>query len=48
MELAGRYAHAGREWVVERVRRIIGGAITDIVYNHHKFAWRETHDGRDL
>src|SRR6516165_6046651 len=28
MELAGRYAYAGREWVVERVRRIVGGAVT--------------------
>jgi tRNA-splicing ligase RtcB len=26
MELAGRYSYAGREWVVERVRKIIGGA----------------------
>ena len=26
MELAGRYAYAGREWVVERVRQIIGGS----------------------
>ena len=48
MELAGRYAYAGREWVVERVRRIIGGAVTDRVHNHHNYAWRETHDGRDL
>lgn len=48
MELAGRYSYAGREWVVERVRRIIGGAVTDMVHNHHNYAWRETHDGRDL
>ena len=48
MELAGRYAHAGREWVVERVRRIIGGAVQDSVHNHHNYAWRETHGGRDL
>jgi tRNA-splicing ligase RtcB len=48
MELAGRYAYAGREWVVERVRQIIGGNITDTVHNHHNYAWRETHDGRDL
>lgn len=43
MELAGRYAYAGREWVVERVRRIIGGAVTDSVHNNHNFAWKETH-----
>jgi tRNA-splicing ligase RtcB len=48
MELAGRYAYAGREWVVERVRRIIGGAETDRVHNHHNYAWRERHGGRDL
>jgi len=41
MELAGRYAYAGREWVVERVRRIIGGNVTDTVHNHHNFAWLE-------
>jgi tRNA-splicing ligase RtcB len=48
MELAGRYAYAGRELVVERVRTIIGGAVTDTVHNHHNYAWRETHNGRDL
>jgi tRNA-splicing ligase RtcB len=48
MELAGRYSYAGREWVIERVRRIIGGAITDMVHNHHNYAWRENHGGRDL
>jgi len=48
MELSGRYAHAGREWVVERVRRIIGGTVTHSVHNHHNYAWRETHGGRDL
>jgi tRNA-splicing ligase RtcB (3'-phosphate/5'-hydroxy nucleic acid ligase) len=48
MELAGRYAHAGREWVVERVRRIIGGSVTESVHNHHNYAWRETHGGREL
>lgn len=48
MQLAGRYAYAGREWVVERVRKILGGAVTETVHNHHNFAWRETHGGRDL
>ncbi len=46
MELAGCYAYAGREWVVERVRQIIGGAATDSVHNHHNYAWRETHGCR--
>lgn len=48
MQLAGRYSYAGREWVVERVRKIIGGSVTDMVHNHHNYAWRETHNGRDL
>lgn len=48
MELAGRYSYAGREWVVERVRKIIGGNIVDTVHNHHNYAWRESHNGRDL
>jgi tRNA-splicing ligase RtcB (3'-phosphate/5'-hydroxy nucleic acid ligase) len=48
MTLAGRYAYAGREWVVERVRAIIGGAVTDSVHNHHNYAWKERHGGRDL
>ncbi len=48
MQLAGRYSYAGREWVVERVRQIIGGNVTDMVHNHHNYAWRETHNGRDL
>jgi tRNA-splicing ligase RtcB len=30
------------------VRQIIGGTVTDLVHNHHNYAWRETHDGRDL
>ena len=48
MELAGRYSYAGREWVIERVRKIIGGAVTDMVHNHHNYAWREKHGGREL
>jgi tRNA-splicing ligase RtcB len=30
------------------VRRIVGGAVTDTVHNHHNYAWRETHEGRDV
>ena len=47
LKLAGDYAYAGREWVVERVRRIIGGAVTDAVHNHHNWAWRERHGERE-
>src|SRR4029078_13289013 len=48
MELAGRYAYAGRDWVCSRVARILGASILEEVHNHHNFAWRERHDGRDL
>jgi len=49
MSLAGRYAYAGREWVVERVRKILGGpAVVDTVHNHHNYAWLEEHNGRAL
>jgi len=47
MTLAGAYAYAGREWVVRRVVDIIGGSEIDLVHNHHNFAWRENHEGRD-
>lgn len=48
MELAGRYAYAGRDWVCERVARILRGNIVEEVHNHHNFAWKETHFGKDL
>lgn len=48
IELGGLYAYAGREWVVEKVRSIIGGEVTFSVHNHHNFAWRETHGGVDM
>lgn len=48
MHLAGRYAYAGREWVVDRVRQIVGGSVLDSIHNHHNFAWQEEHDGRLL
>jgi tRNA-splicing ligase RtcB (3'-phosphate/5'-hydroxy nucleic acid ligase) len=48
MELAGRYAYAGRNWVCDRVSRILRGNIVEEIHNHHNFAWRETHFGKDL
>ena len=43
MEIAGQYAYAGRDWVVERVLRILGAERTFYVHNHHNFAWWEEH-----
>ncbi|MGH7720647.1 MAG: RtcB family protein [Gemmatimonadaceae bacterium] len=48
MNLAGRYAYAGREWVVRKVVSIFGGAELELVHNHHNFAWKETHGGEEL
>ena len=48
MELAGRYAYAGRDWVCAEVARLLGAAIVDEVHNHHNYAWREIHDSEHL
>lgn len=48
MDLAGKYAYAGRDWVCERVAKILGAKILEEVHNHHNFAWRENHGGQDL
>ena len=48
MELAGEYAYAGRDVVVDRVLEILGTQATYAVHNHHNFAWREKHFGADV
>lgn len=48
MNLAGRYAYAGRDWVCGRVAAILGAEIVDSVHNHHNFAWLEEHGGESL
>lgn len=48
MNLAGRYAYAGRDWVCGKVARILKAKIVEEVHNHHNFAWKESHEGRDL
>ena len=46
MELAGDYAYAGRDVVVDKVLEILGATAEHEVHNHHNFAWREEHFGR--
>jgi tRNA-splicing ligase RtcB len=46
MELAGEYAYAGRDTVVDKVLEIMGAEAVHEVHNHHNFAWREEHFGR--
>lgn len=45
MEIAGQYAYAGRNWVVDRVLRILCASDTMRIHNHHNFAWWEEHGG---
>jgi len=46
MGIAGDYAYAGRDAVVETVLDILGTEATDRVHNHHNFAWEERHGGQ--
>jgi tRNA-splicing ligase RtcB len=48
MNLAGRYAYTGREWVARKAVSILGGSEMELVHNHHNFAWPEVHDGDEL
>jgi tRNA-splicing ligase RtcB len=45
MNLGGRYAYAGREWVARKVVALLGGRELELVHNHHNFAWVEEHGG---
>ena len=48
MQLAGRYAYAGRDWVCNRVAKLLGAKVVEEVHNHHNFAWKEEHRGESL
>lgn len=47
MDLAGDYAYAGRDVVVDKVLEIVGADIVREVHNHHNYAWNERHFGED-
>ncbi len=47
MSLAGAYAYAGRDLVVDKVLEILDAQSLFEVHNHHNFAWRETHFGEE-
>jgi tRNA-splicing ligase RtcB len=44
--LALRYAFAGRDWVCDRVAKILGGAVQEEVHNNHNDVKREQHFGK--
>lgn len=45
MKLAGTYAYAGRDVVIDEVLGILQTEATFEVHNHHNFAWEEEHGG---
>ncbi len=47
MTLAGKYAQAGRNLTLEKVLNILGGKSLLEVHNHHNYAWKETHFGKE-
>lgn len=48
MSLAGEYAMAGRNHVVNKVLEILGNPlVTEEIHNHHNFCWKENHFGED-
>ena len=40
MRIAGRYAYAGRDYVMNQVLDILGAKSDFEVHNHHNFAWK--------
>lgn len=49
MALAGEYAYAGRDIVIDKVLEILGcPEVTFEVHNHHNFAWHEEHFGEQF
>ncbi|MFE5318601.1 RtcB family protein [Paenibacillus sp. NPDC056579] len=47
MKLAGRYAYAGRDYVIRQVLSILEAEADLEVHNHHNYAWKETHNGKE-
>ncbi|MBI5382626.1 MAG: RtcB family protein [Opitutae bacterium] len=48
MELMGAYAAANHACIHRHIVARLGAEVRWDVENHHNFAWREQHDGRDL
>lgn len=47
MTLAGKYAYAGRDYVMDQILDILGAKSLDEVHNHHNYAWKEEHFGKE-
>jgi tRNA-splicing ligase RtcB len=48
MNLMGQYASANHALIHHKVARNIGAKVMAGVENHHNFAWKETHGGREV
>jgi tRNA-splicing ligase RtcB (3'-phosphate/5'-hydroxy nucleic acid ligase) len=48
MNLMGDYAAANHDVIHRLVSKNLGGHVLAGVENHHNFAWKEVHDGREL
>ena len=48
MELMGRYASANHDLIHRYIARNLGVDVILDIENHHNFAWKENHGGRDL
>lgn len=48
MNLAGDFASACHHQIHERIARALGERPAAMVENHHNFAWREVHAGREV
>ncbi|WP_342504711.1 RtcB family protein [Sporosarcina sp. FSL K6-2383] len=47
MTLAGKYAYAGRDYVIDQVLHTLRAKALFEVHNHHNYAWKETHQGKE-
>lgn len=47
MTLAGKYAYAGRDFVMDQILDILGAKALEEVHNHHNYAWKEEHFGKE-
>ena len=48
MNLAGEFAAANHQVIHERVAKAVGLEALAVVENHHNFAWKEVHEGREV
>jgi tRNA-splicing ligase RtcB len=48
MNLMGKYAAANHAMIHRKIAKALGEKPAVTVENHHNFAWKETHDGKEV